>query len=104
MGYIAEWSYTTPIEVKLLTGTDEWGGATYSAPFTIMGSYTAGGDLTRDDNGDEFISAATVFTSDDRVRFRALLRAHGSDWQEVRSVMMYDNSAVGDTPDYRVVV
>jgi hypothetical protein len=42
-----------------ITGTDQYGGATYSSPYLIKCNYIEGGKLNRDDRGEEFMPMAT---------------------------------------------
>lgn len=103
MGSMSEWAYTTTVFVQNLNDTDEWGNANYGEEFTVKGAFSIGGDMAVSADGEEFVVSAILYTSDPRIKPRARIRIDGGEWQEVRNVHMFDNSSVGDTPDYKVV-
>lgn len=56
----ANWSYGTPLTVWPVT-VDANGAPTYGAPFIILGTYGAGGEVLTDENGTEFVSRGSFF-------------------------------------------
>ena len=119
MSSLARWSYAEgPVTVWPYT-TDEFGQQTYGMPYLIPATdWMHGGEVSRDDNCDEFVPRLTVFFEAEdgssivpERNWYILPGDHTSqasppsNAERVRSVMQWPMSkfGAGEIPDWRVV-
>lgn len=93
---------TTTATVWPCTGRDQWGAvATYGEPYQIRATFDAESKQTTSNGGEEFVSAASYWTSDQRPQYldRIALGTHTS-WQdagadEIKARRLADASIFG---------
>lgn len=107
MSSVARWSYQNTATVYPFIGQDDaGGGAQYDTPYTIACTWTAGGGEMRSDaEGREFVCKSTLWTEDQRPKFRDQIEMSGSFGREtIRAIKHYDMSALGepDSPDFEL--
>lgn len=82
------------------------GAATYGAEYAIKCSVTAAtsDDRAADANGVERIARHVIYTEDARPKKLDLITFAGADgWEEIIGRTMWEMSAFGDEPDYKLV-
>lgn len=119
MSSLANWSYVEGPATIWPVGTDDYGQPAYGTPYLIPAiDYEAGGEVARDDAGNEFVPRLTVY-------FEAALdsplipkrdwyiktgdhtgqASPPSDAERIRAVMAWPMSKFGaaELPDWRVM-
>lgn len=61
MSSLAAWSYKATLTVWPNASFDEYGQPTFGTPYTIVGSWSFGGDVQTDDSGSEFVSRSKYY-------------------------------------------
>lgn len=109
MSAMSRWSYTADITVWPVT-RDVYGQEAQSAPYTIKGSFQAGGTIQRDGSGAEFVPEMTFwFEAEDGGTFPKVgdmilngdfTGAAPVNAQKVRKIARWDETTFGgDVPD-----
>jgi hypothetical protein len=96
---LSSWSYTAPLTAWPVS-YDEYSQPTYGAPMHIFGTFAAGGDQQRDNQGVEFVPSATYWTDADLQRDWLIARGHlegapPDTAERIRKVAEWDDSALG---------
>ena len=61
MSTLANWSYTRTLTVWPASSYDQYGQPTFGTPYTLTGSWTVGGDVETDENGNEFVAMSKYY-------------------------------------------
>jgi hypothetical protein len=95
---LSSWSYVTPLTAWPVTN-DEFNQPIVGAAIHIMGTYSAGGELQRDDTGVEFVPQSTYWTDADLQREWLIARGHltvaPALAERIRKVAEWDDAALG---------
>lgn len=61
MSTLAAWSYESTLTVWPAASYDAYGQPTFGTPYTVAGSWSVGGDMQTDDNGEQFVAASKYY-------------------------------------------
>lgn len=105
MSKIARWSYKAVATVRPYEGMDyRTGEITYGEEYTILCTWEANTEQARDNDGAEFVGRHIVYHEDPRPKYLDQIKLTGhTEWEQIRSVTVYDMAMFGDLPDYRMV-
>lgn len=115
MSSIARWTYTSTLTIWPAADVDQYGQPTYGTPYTIQGSWEAGGDTRTDDNGTEFVPNSTYyFEAEDGASIipernwhikrgdHTAIAQPSSDAEKIKKVDGWDMSAFNEIPDWQI--
>lgn len=118
MSSAANWSYTSTLTIWPQASEDKYGDAAPGTPYTIMGSWEEGGEMSTDETGEEFMPASTYHFESardaspfpERGDFIAIgdhtatADPMAANAERIRKVGGWDMSAFGDDelPDWRI--
>lgn len=120
MSSLAAWSYVEgPVTIWPVGALDEWNQPTYGTPYTIpQVDYELGGEVTRDQEGNEFTPNITVYFEaaegsalvPERDWYMKIgdhtgLATPPNDAERIRSIMKWPMTKFGasEIPDYQVM-
>jgi len=111
MSSIARWSYKNTATIRPFVSLDQMSGqSVYGDEFEIACNWTAESKPERESGGmsgsrgAEFISQHIIYTEDARPKYLDMIKLGGrDDWEEIRSVTVWEMAMFGDTPDYKLV-
>lgn len=96
----SRWDMTDTVTLWAVT-KDAYDQPTYAAPVTVACSWMSGGRLTRDDTGQEFVPASTVWIDAStepkvgwRLKIGTVTGAPPTDAETIRRVMGWNNATV----------
>ena len=120
MSSLASWSYAEgPVTIWPTGGLDEWGQPVGGTPYLIPNvDYETGGDVSRDEDGTEFVPRITVYfeaASDSALipkrEWRLKIGDHSAlstpppDAERIRMVTSWpmEKFGAGELPDWKIV-
>ena len=118
MSSLSNWSYTQPLTVWPLEGTDEFGQPIFGAPYILTGTWEEGGDAERDEDGTQFVPDSTYYFEaedgsslipkrDSRIKRgdHTSIATPPNDAERIRTVGGWDMAMFGadELPDWRLM-
>lgn len=106
MSSVARWSYTSTATIYPRASLDAFTGVeTFGAPYTIACTWIeGGGQVLKDDQGDEFVVRSRVWCEDARPQVGDEIELPSGTRERIKGRKVFDMSPFGepDSPDFEL--